>query len=130
IRDGAREVSRNVAEGAQRGPMTPLTTGFLFWDMWLGMAGLKPSRSAPAPARGAAAAHTYMAERGEQVIPLAEEVLTVGTKKVSAGTARIRRYVVETPVEKQVTLVRERVVVERRRPVAGKANGDTLTEVT
>ena len=129
VTDGARQVTRGVAEGAQRVAATPLTTGFLFWDMWLGMAGLKPSRSAP-DRGGATASHTYAAGPGEQVIPLAEEVLTVGTKKVSAGTARIRRYVVETPVEKQVTLVRERVVVERRRPVTDKITRETLTEVT
>ena len=64
------------------------------------------------------------------MIPLAEEILTVGTRKVSTGTTRIRRYVVETPVEKQVNLVRERVVVERRRPVTDKASGEMLTELT
>ncbi len=64
------------------------------------------------------------------MIPLAEEVLTVDKRKVNVGTTRVHRYVVETPVEKQVSLVRERVVVERRRPAAQKANGETLTEVT
>ena len=129
--EGARQASRSVAEGAENlATAAPLSTGFLFWDMWLGMAGLQPSR--PAPSRGRADASSAKDASGqqEQVIPLAEEVLTVGTKKVSAGTARIRRYVVETPVEKQVALVRERVVVERRRPVADRASGETLTEVT
>jgi len=130
--EGARQVSRSVAKGAENlatAAAAPLSTGFLFWDMWLGLAGLQPSR--PAPSRGRADASSAKEMSGqEQVIPLAEEVLTVGTKKVSAGTARIRRYVVETPVEKQVTLVRERVVVERRRPVAEEASGETLTEVT
>ncbi len=127
VTDGARQVTRSVAEGAQCAAAAPLTTGILFWDMWLGMAaGLQPSRSTP----GRNAGTPGRSGQSEQVIPLAEEVLTVGTKKVSAGTTRIHRYVVETPVEKQVTLVRERVVVERRQPVAEKANGETLTEVT
>jgi len=125
VAEGARQVTRSVAERAQRGAAAPLTTGFLFWDMWLGMAaGLQQaSRLTNGDLRGTSG-------QREQVIPLAEEVLTVGTQKVSAGTARIHRYVVETPVEKQVTLVRERVVVERRRPVAEKTNGETLTEIT
>ena len=65
-----------------------------------------------------------------QVIPLAEEILTVGTRKVNSGTTRVRRYVVETPIEKQVTLVHERVVVERRRPRIDKVSGEMLTELT
>ena len=57
------------------------------------------------------------------MIPLAEEVLVVGKRTVNTGTTRIRRYVVETPVEQQVSLIRERVVVERRRPVTNKVDG-------
>lgn len=53
----------------------------------------------------------------EEVIPLAEEQLNVGTRTVDRGTTRIRRYVVEQPVERDVTLHGERVTVERRRPV-------------
>lgn len=57
--------------------------------------------------------------RREETIPLAEEELEVGKRVVDHGTTRIRRYVVETPVEREVTLHGERVSVERRRPVAG-----------
>jgi uncharacterized protein (TIGR02271 family) len=66
----------------------------------------------------------------EEVIPLGEEVLDVGKRTVNRGTARIHRYVVETPVEEQVTLQSERVVVERRRPVSDAATGELLTELT
>ena len=66
----------------------------------------------------------------EEVIPLGEEVLEVSKRTENRGTARIRRYVVETPVEEQVTLQSERVVVERRRPVSDKVTGEILTEVT
>lgn len=66
----------------------------------------------------------------EEVIPLGEEILEVGKRTENRGTARIRRYVVETPVERQVTLQSERVVVERRRPISDKATGEILTEVT
>ena len=46
------------------------------------------------------------------------------------GTARIHRYVVETPVEERVTLQSDRVVVEHRRPVSDKDNCEIQTEVT
>jgi len=66
----------------------------------------------------------------QEVIPLGEEVLEVGKRTVSRGTARIHRYVVETPAEQQVTLQSERVVIERRRPTGERVNGEILTEVT
>jgi stress response protein YsnF len=66
----------------------------------------------------------------KEVIPLGEEVLKVGKRTENRGTARIHRYVVETPVEERVTLQSERVVVERRRPVNDKVTGEILTEVT
>ncbi len=54
---------------------------------------------------------------GEQVLPLSEEQLEVGKRKVDVGTTRIRRYVVEKPVEETVALHGERVTVERRQPL-------------
>ena len=134
--ESARQITRSVTEGAQRvataAAAAAPTTGFLFWDMMFGMSGLQPGRSAAN--RGADASQADTGARDisgeEQVIPLAEEVLTVGTRKVSSGTTRVRRYIVETPVEQQVTLVRERVVVERRRPVTDAVTGEALTELT
>ena len=49
----------------------------------------------------------------EERIPLAEEQQRVSKRKV-AGTTMVRRYVVEQPVERQVTLHDERVEIERR----------------
>jgi uncharacterized protein (TIGR02271 family) len=66
----------------------------------------------------------------QEVIPLGEEVLDVSKRTVNRGTARIHRYVVETPAERQITLQSERVVVERRKPVGETPNGEVLTEVT
>lgn len=51
---------------------------------------------------------------GEQVIPLAEEQLNVGKREVGGGRVRVRSYVVERPVEEQVSLRREHVDVQRR----------------
>ena len=42
--------------------------------------------------------------------------IRLGKRTENRGTARVHRYVVETPVEKQVALQSERVVIERRRP--------------
>jgi len=71
---------------------------------------------------------------GDEVIPVAEEHLSVGKRDVSHGRVRIRSYVVETPVSEQVNLREERVEVERR-PVsgtmqAGSLSGDPFQERT
>jgi len=50
----------------------------------------------------------------EEVIRLAEEQLSVGKRQVATGKSRIRRFVVEKPVESQVTLREERCEVARR----------------
>lgn len=56
---------------------------------------------------------TASATTKDGVIQLAEESLQVGKRAVTGGTTRIRRYVVATPVEKDISLHSERVVVER-----------------
>ncbi len=68
-------------------------------------------------------------------IQLSEESLAVGKRAINRGTTRVRRYVVETPVEEQVSLHDERVTIERRpvtdgRAVAGDSFGDKTIEVT
>jgi uncharacterized protein (TIGR02271 family) len=57
----------------------------------------------------------------EASIAVVEERLRVGKREVGRGSVRVRSYVVETPVEEQVTLHQEHVEVERRtvdRPLA------------
>jgi stress response protein YsnF len=117
--------------------LAPPRTGFLFLDMMLAtqralldqtFRGRGDARSTALTARGGARGE---AARGEAVIPLGEEVLSVEARKVNGATTRVRRYVVETPVERQVALHDERVVVERRRPavvVGADETADTLTE--
>ena len=61
-------------------------------------------------------------EQTEQVIPVLKEELAVG-KMASERRYRIRTYVVETPVEEQVKLRDERVIVERR-PASGTVGSD------
>ena len=62
------------------------------------------------------------------MIPLAEEQLEVGKRTVDRGTTRVRRYVVERPIEQNVTLHGERVTIERRHPVEGTAAADGAFE--
>ena len=54
-------------------------------------------------------------------LQLSEESLAVGKRVINHGTTRIRRFVVETPVEEQVTLHDERVTLERRPVTDGRA---------
>ena len=66
---------------------------------------------------------------GEQVLSLSEESLQVGKREIDRGTTRVRRYVVERPVEEQIRLRDERVSVFRR-PVTGSRAGigDSFSE--
>jgi iron-sulfur cluster repair protein YtfE (RIC family) len=131
VTETARQVTRMVTGAAETGGDTdrrpparasaPTLTDMFFWP-WAGaMQGLQQAGSSVA-ARGPSGL--------EEVIPLGEEVLEVSKRTENRGTARIRRYIVETPVEEQVTLQSERVVVERRRPVSDKVTGEVLTEMT
>jgi uncharacterized protein (TIGR02271 family) len=75
------------------------------------------------------------AANDEASIPIIEERLRVGKREAGHGRVRIRSYVVETPVEEQVTLRQEHVQVDRRpvdRPVTGTeaAFGERTIEAT
>jgi uncharacterized protein (TIGR02271 family) len=77
--------------------------------------------AAAAPKQGSAAPAPAAAAGKDESIALVEESLRVGKRAVTGGRVRVRSYVVETPVEEQVTLREESVSVERRdvdRPIA------------
>jgi len=121
VDEAARQT--NATFGAEAGrtqsPALALTNMF----MWPWLAAMQSAQqNGSTKARGVSGM--------EEVIALGEEVLEVGKRTENRGTARIRRFVVETPIERQVTLQSERVVVERRRPVSDKVTGEILTEVT
>ncbi len=61
-----------------------------------------------------AAAAPVAAAGTEEVISVVEERLQVGTRQVDRGGVRVRAYVVEAPVQEQVSLREEHVDVERR----------------
>ena len=102
-----------------------------------GTAGLATgAATASASSRTSGAGMTANAASTEPgTIQLSEETLAVGKRAINRGTTRVRRYVVETPVEEQVNLHDERVMVERRpvtdgRAVGGDSFGDKTIEVT
>ena len=71
----------------------------------------------------------------EETLQLSEEALSVGKRVVNRGGTRIRRFVVETPVEESVSLHSERVTLERHpvsdaRPVTDAAFTDKTIEMT
>ena len=68
-------------------------------------------------------------------LQLSEETLAVGKRVVNRGTTRIRRFVVETPVEEQVSLHEEHVTIDRHpvtdgRPVTDADFSDRTVEMT
>jgi uncharacterized protein (TIGR02271 family) len=67
---------------------------------------------------------------GVEVIPMGEERLNVATRVVQGETTRIRRRVVEQPVEQEVLLRDEKVIVERRPRPAGAAAGANANVLT
>ena len=78
------------------------------------------------------AATTGMTGTGTtEALTLSEEQLQVGKRAVDRGTTRVRRYVVERPVEEQVRLRDETVSVFRRPVTAGSTVGvDAFTDRT
>ncbi len=83
---------------------------------------LAPVAKAPMPKAAAsqATATPVVTATGGDTIKVMEERLTVGKRAVNTGGARVRSYVVETPVEEQVTLHSETLRVERRPVTDGR----------
>ena len=92
----------------------------MFWDSMFDMWG----RRSVVLSLGRPASNGLPSTQAEEVIPLAEETLIVGKQTVTSGTTTVRRFVVETPVEQQVSLYDEKVIVERRKPVKDAARRD------
>ena len=81
------------------------------------------------PLRAASAAGG-VASRAEDgaVMQLSAEELAVGKRVVDRGTTRIRRFVVEAPVEEQVRLRDERVTIDRRPVTEGRPAADAFSD--
>ena len=82
------------------------------------------------PAIGTPAIGSTTSAIGDQTLQLSEESLVVGKRLVNRGGTRIRRYVVEVPVEEQVTLHDEQVVLDRRPVTDGHPTDAAFTERT
>ena len=89
--------------------------------MGYGLADTTASRPTAAPTLPAT--HTNLSDE-TGTIQLSAETMSVGKRAVRGGTTRIRRYIVETPVEQQVTLHSEKVMVDRHPVTDGKQGGD------
>ena len=63
-------------------------------------------------------------------LQLSEETLAVGKRVINRGGTRIRRFVVETPVEESVSLHNEKVVLERHPVTDGRAPTDSFADKT
>jgi stress response protein YsnF len=127
--ESSRQMVQSAAESVQRVVSAPISTGSMFWDAMFGTWALPQGRSMARPSN-LQGSTVQRSSSEEEVIPLAEETLVVGKHTVTSGTTTVRRYVVEVPVERQVTLYDEKVVVERRKPVTDAVTGETLTELT
>lgn len=103
-----------------------ISTGIPFWDMMLSF-----GQVASQQAMSGFAGNVPTTDQGDrkpvrapgdvEVIALGEETLHVGKRVVAGETTRVRRVVVETPVEQSVSLRQERVIVERRKPTPASA---------
>jgi len=72
------------------------------------------TRSAVTAVRPDTARTDTVRDKDGEVIRLAEEQLNVGKRQVAAGMTRVRRFVIEKPVEAQVTLHEEHASIARR----------------
>ena len=93
------------------------------------------AREPMAPTRPLTGKTAAATTTGAETIQLAEESLAVGKRVVNRGGTRIRRYVVETPVEESVSLHSEKVTLDRRpvtdgRPVTDAGFTDKTIEMT
>lgn len=73
-----------------------------------------PSSKAVVPPPVAPRTASTVTTGKEEVLRLAEEQLDVGKRQIETGRARVRRFVVEEPVESQVTLHEEHAALLRR----------------
>ncbi len=113
---------------------TAMNTGMAWFDMMLNFQREMQRASLQSLSSYSPTSETRITGRlpqeanGVQVIPVGEERLNVATRTVQGETTRIRRRVVAQPVEQQVTLRDEKVVIERRPATSTNPKPDVLTE--
>lgn len=108
-----------------------LSTSMAWWELMMRMQRASLASVSVYSPRSDTRISASQPQRAEEatVLPVGEERLNVATRTVMGETTRIRRRVVAAPVEQQVTLRDEHVVVERRPASAADAQrGEVLTE--
>ena len=114
----------NTTEPSQKDALgTMVSSGRAWWDMMFDLqrASLQSfSVYSPGADTRISGALPHRAA-GVAVVPVGEERLNVATRVVQGETTRVRRRVVEQPVEQEVLLRDEKVIVERRPLPAGAA---------
>ena len=104
--------------------------GWTGYQPAVGGAAMATTAAAPTPRSppvgGTAATAATLASGQDETIPVYEENLSVGKRDVSHGRVRLRSYVVETPVNEQVSLRRETVDVSRRPVDRAVTAGDAV----
>ena len=83
----------------------------------------------PLAAPTSATGNTKLATNGD-TMQLSEESLAVGKRVMNRGSTRIRRFVVETPVEQSISLHDEKVTLERRPVTDGRTVTDSFSDRT
>jgi uncharacterized protein (TIGR02271 family) len=134
--DIAEQSMSTAVNAATTAMNTAMNTGFAWLDLMLGLQRQMQRASLQSMSVYSPTADVRIAGRvpqsagnGTQVVAVGEERLNVATRTVQGETTRIRRRVVAQPVEQQVTLREEKVVVERRKPSGeGAPKPDVLTE--
>jgi len=109
---GAVDIDEREAKWRQQGWTGTPTTAATARQGDTASAAASTAPTAPMAATGSARQNVGQVG-AEQVIPIVEERLRVGKRETGQGRVRVRSYVVETPVEEQVTLHREHVQVDR-----------------
>ncbi len=92
--------------------------------------GMNAVPAAAVPMAATATATRSDAGVSNGVMQLSEENLAVGKRLVNRGGTRIRRFVVETPVEESVSLHSEKVTLDRRPVTDGRPTADSFSDKT
>jgi uncharacterized protein (TIGR02271 family) len=127
-----RSEPRNRADTSIFGMMS--SSGFAWLDMMMNMQREMQKASLSSLSAYSPASDTRLTAQmptqaaGPTVIAVGEERLHVATQTLQGETIRVRRRVVTQPVEEQVTLRDETVVVERRPALNTGATTGVLTE--
>ena len=107
-REGAADLEAQEAEWRQSG-----WTGYDATRA-TAQAGTTNTTGTAMGARVTGTASAPMRAGQDETLKVVEESLRIGKREVERGSVRVRSYIVETPVEEQVTLRDETVHIERR----------------